>query len=343
MNKYYQILGLNNDASISDVEKKYQILVKEFSPDLHDDDLKGFFKSELEKVQEAYSKILLNHKKEGLETFLNEDHKSISIPKEISDYYKLLKLNEDATLAEINNKYKQLFEEFNPKNHSDELKEFFKKEQEKVTHSYKKIIVYLSTLNDEKENKKSEETEPTKNEDAKDSDNINLSEDINLESSEHSSSESVKVKLKESDEILVFTKEEWSSIIKNNQTHLYEVLHDLDDTNTQHENKNQSMFSNPFSSTGRIRRLEFGISIILFYVYLVIAQAVAYGIDPYDPSGIYLVLMIPALWFNLTQSAKRCHDRGNSGWYQFIPFYSLWMLFGDGDKYENDYGPSPKG
>jgi uncharacterized membrane protein YhaH (DUF805 family) len=40
----------------------------------------------------------------------------------------------------------------------------------------------------------------------------------------------------------------------------------------------------------------------------------------------------------LAQGAKRCHDRGNSGWYQLIPFYSLWMLFAEGDQQANSYG-----
>ena len=48
------------------------------------------------------------------------------------------------------------------------------------------------------------------------------------------------------------------------------------------------------------------------------------------------------LWFYIAQGAKRCHDRGNSGWYQIIPFYSLWMLFGNSDVGENEYGPRPK-
>lgn len=337
MKNYYQLLGLDQDASIVDVEKKYQILIKEFDPSIHEDDLKGYFKLELEKVQDAYSKILLNHKKEGLDTFLNEDREPISLPKTISESYKLLKLKEDATLGEISNRYKILIEEFNPDYQSKELKEFFKKEQEKVTNSYKKIIIYLSTLNDKKENETSEENDSINNEDTADSDNINISEDIDFESIEDSNSESVKVKFKESDEILVLTKKEWSDIVSNNEAHLYEVLYDLDDNN------NQSMFKNPFSSTGRIRRLEFGLSMIFFYIYLGIAKTLALEIDSYDPTGIYFVLIIPALWFNLTQSAKRCHDRGNSGWCQFIPFYIFWLLFGDGDKIENDYGPSPKG
>jgi uncharacterized membrane protein YhaH (DUF805 family) len=49
------------------------------------------------------------------------------------------------------------------------------------------------------------------------------------------------------------------------------------------------------------------------------------------------------IWFFLAQGAKRCHDRGNSGWYLLIPFYFLWMLFADGEIGQNDFGPNPKG
>jgi uncharacterized membrane protein YhaH (DUF805 family) len=53
--------------------------------------------------------------------------------------------------------------------------------------------------------------------------------------------------------------------------------------------------------------------------------------------------MFPAYWFVIAQGTKRCHDRDNSGWYQIIPFYGLWMLFGDSNYGENDYGFNPKG
>ena len=57
----------------------------------------------------------------------------------------------------------------------------------------------------------------------------------------------------------------------------------------------------------------------------------------------YLLLFFPALWFIWAQGAKRCHDRGNSGWYQLIPFYALWMFFGEGEECDNEYGSDPKG
>lgn len=94
----------------------------------------------------------------------------------------------------------------------------------------------------------------------------------------------------------------------------------------------QKMFSNPFSFSGRIRRLEYGLSFLIYE-----------GICGMCIESRNFYLLIPVLWFFCAQGAKRCHDRDNSGWYQLIPFYGLWMLFGDGDDYENSYGPDPKG
>lgn len=53
-------------------------------------------------------------------------------------------------------------------------------------------------------------------------------------------------------------------------------------------------------------------------------------------------MLVPYCWFIWAQGAKRCHDRGNSGWYQIIPFYGFWMLFAEGETTANEYGNSPK-
>ena len=100
------------------------------------------------------------------------------------------------------------------------------------------------------------------------------------------------------------------------------------------------MFQQPFSFDGRIRRSEFGISYIIYFVIAVIIEiiAVAGGV-----AEVVYIAYIPAIWFLFAQGSKRCHDRGNSGWYQIIPFYGLWMLFGDSEKVTNQYGPNPKG
>ena len=65
--------------------------------------------------------------------------------------------------------------------------------------------------------------------------------------------------------------------------------------------------------------------------------------DADSESMILLFLYIPIFWIMLAQGAKRCHDRGNSGWFQLIPFYAFWMLFADSDFGNNKYGPNPKG
>ncbi|MHA4894658.1 DUF805 domain-containing protein [Pedobacter sp. PWIIR3] len=57
---------------------------------------------------------------------------------------------------------------------------------------------------------------------------------------------------------------------------------------------------------------------------------------------LFFLLTIPLFWFIFAQGAKRCHDRGNEGWWQFIPLYGFWMLFADGDIGRNEYEASPK-
>ncbi len=101
------------------------------------------------------------------------------------------------------------------------------------------------------------------------------------------------------------------------------------------------MFKNPFSFKGRIRRTEYGISAIIYYA--IIYTPAFLGISEDDYAIPILIIFIPLIWFMLAQGAKRCHDRGNSGWYQIIPFYSLWMLFADSDVGPNEYGDNPKG
>ena len=98
----------------------------------------------------------------------------------------------------------------------------------------------------------------------------------------------------------------------------------------------RKMFLAPFAFEGRIRRLEYGISWIIYYVAYVVILALVEEIP------IFGLAMIPIFWFLLAQGAKRCHDRGNSGWYQIIPIYQLWMIFAEGDKGVNDYGNPPK-
>ena len=106
---------------------------------------------------------------------------------------------------------------------------------------------------------------------------------------------------------------------------------------------NKGMFKRPFSFNGRIRRLEYGISFIIYLVWYVVLEMAEKS--PNLSQGVAIILLIsfvPMLWFLWAQSCKRCHDRGNSGWYQLIPFYFLVLLFGEGVETENEYGDNPK-
>jgi len=218
----------------------------------------------------------------------NKNLKKISVLQS----YEELNLTEDSSLAEINARYKLLLEEFDPERQTDDLKEFFKMEREKVIKSYDIILKYLSENKNTESGKVNEEVKNEIEELA-----INKVEEHN------------DVNFEESEKIEEETKE---------------------------DNTDYSMFKKPFSFEGRIRRTEYGITVIIYTIISWIMQVAVIEIP------FLFIFFIPMIWFYLAQGAKRCHDRGNSGWYQIIPFYSLWMIFGNSDVGENEYGPRPK-
>lgn len=100
------------------------------------------------------------------------------------------------------------------------------------------------------------------------------------------------------------------------------------------------MFYNPFSFSGRIRRLEYGLSYLVYICCLLFS---AFLFDGREGLGLLVFfVMIAIYWFLLAQGSKRCHDLGNSGFFQLIPFYGLFMLFEEGKSETNEYGPNPK-
>lgn len=116
----------------------------------------------------------------------------------------------------------------------------------------------------------------------------------------------------------------------------YNVSNTTFQTSSNGTGLSKKMFLAPFSFEGRIRRTEYAIS---FLIYLLVSTLVS---ETIHKSGIIFFIFVPLLWFLWAQGAKRCHDRGNSGWYQIIPFYVLWMFFAEGDNMGNEYGDSPK-
>lgn len=112
----------------------------------------------------------------------------------------------------------------------------------------------------------------------------------------------------------------------------------------------KNMFKNLFSFKGRIRRTVYGTSFIIYIVLLYILssyqQILANNLIETNKelTSFYLsfLLYIPLMWFILCQNAKRCHDRGNSGMCQFIPFYIFWMIFAKGEDKANKYDYIPE-
>lgn len=100
------------------------------------------------------------------------------------------------------------------------------------------------------------------------------------------------------------------------------------------------MFKNIFSFEGRIRRLEYGISFILFFLINIFTSE--FSDSTIFLSSLYLFILIISYWIVLAQGAKRCHDMGDNGFYQFIPFFFIVMMLREGDKRGDKYGLSPK-
>ena len=95
-----------------------------------------------------------------------------------------------------------------------------------------------------------------------------------------------------------------------------------------------------FSFSGRIGRTAYGLSLIICTLLSIL---ILISILQTKGNTAFLVLLyIPMGWFALAQGAKRCHDLGNSGWFQWIPFYYFIMLLKEGAKEANYYGESPK-
>ena len=105
------------------------------------------------------------------------------------------------------------------------------------------------------------------------------------------------------------------------------------------------MFKKPFSFDGRIRRMEYWLSILTVHLILYIAVMAALHLTQHSTVILSLVVpvfVLPMYWFLFAQGSKRCHDCGFSGWWQLLLVSLLWMLFADGKLARNEYGDSPK-
>ncbi len=108
---------------------------------------------------------------------------------------------------------------------------------------------------------------------------------------------------------------------------------------------NKGMFRRTFSCKGRIRRTEYGLSVIFMMLFLMVANVFLAAFSAGGAAATVTMFALPYIlgwWFMITQACKRCHDLGHSGRWQLIPFYGFWLLFARGQKGVNRYGTDPK-
>ena len=119
------------------------------------------------------------------------------------------------------------------------------------------------------------------------------------------------------------------------------------------------MFAAPLSFDGRIGRLEYLLTLlivlaaILAFLYYKIVYSSSFAVsysemihnrNTHDMDvknvldSLALVIFIPlAVWFEMAQAIKRCHDIGHSGCLLLIPLMPIIILFMKGDEQDNEY------
>lgn len=115
------------------------------------------------------------------------------------------------------------------------------------------------------------------------------------------------------------------------------------------------MFKAPFSFHGRIRRFEYFISSLIFWIITIPAIILCAGLEAIVGKTYFItiifcvVIYIANVWLNLAQTTKRFHDLDKTGWLYlllFIPLVNvavaLYLLFADGTVGPNRYGLDPK-
>jgi uncharacterized membrane protein YhaH (DUF805 family) len=101
------------------------------------------------------------------------------------------------------------------------------------------------------------------------------------------------------------------------------------------------MFKSPFSFEGRISNKEYALTLLIDFGISVLLKLCKGVVPTLLLITITIIIFIPMIFFIAAQGTKRCHDMGESGWYQLIPFYCFLMLINEGDSGRNKYGEVP--
>ena len=112
-----------------------------------------------------------------------------------------------------------------------------------------------------------------------------------------------------------------------------------------------SFFDSLLSFSGRSRRSRYWITSFFcsgIMIVLVLLGAILTGGDEGGATFGYILGIIPCFAISLANGTKRLHDLGHNGWMQlllFIPIVNIgigiYMAFFEGERHDNQYGPSP--
>ncbi len=106
------------------------------------------------------------------------------------------------------------------------------------------------------------------------------------------------------------------------------------------------------SFDGRITRSAYWLKFVLPYLVIAVVLGILDAILGMQAEGVGLLgglFGLAAIWPSIAVGAKRCHDRGRSGWFQLILLIPvvgvIWLLvevgFLRGTMGENRFGPDP--
>ena len=98
--------------------------------------------------------------------------------------------------------------------------------------------------------------------------------------------------------------------------------------------------------SGRARRKEYWMFVLISFLIAIGLAVISVNMGTEVLFNIYsLILFIPSISY----AARRLHDTGRSGWWQLISIIPiigiiilLFFLLQDSERYENNYGISPK-
>jgi uncharacterized membrane protein YhaH (DUF805 family) len=97
----------------------------------------------------------------------------------------------------------------------------------------------------------------------------------------------------------------------------------------------KSVFKNYANFNGRASRAEYWWNVLFVFLAAILAMFISVK--------LYTIVLLGTLLPNLAVAIRRMHDVGKSGWYIFVPIYSLILALTEGQKGDNEYGADPYG